>query len=74
MKCPSLKTKCPESNDSKKGCPWWTVLTVNGGEQTGRCAISWFPILLIENRIAVENLRMDDKKITSVSVKRKNKR
>lgn len=54
MKCPLTKNK----NCKKDECPWWVELTINKGQngehEQGRCAIAWFPTLLIEIRVATE--------------------
>lgn len=52
------KTQCV-----KQACELWTELEtdVNGEKiKVGRCAISWMPILSIENRLAIEkNIRVN---------------
>lgn len=50
MKCPLTKEDCSED------CPWWVKLKT-GEAQQGKCAVAWIPILLIELRITIDQIK-----------------
>jgi hypothetical protein len=54
--CPLTKEIC-----TKEKCPWWSKFTINNtGQETseGKCAVAWFPVLLIEIRQELEKIKI----------------
>jgi len=51
--CITNPTEIVRQDCQKGDCGLWVVLNAGKVEQ-GRCALTWFPILLVELRVAIE--------------------